>query len=131
MLALKQTCFRINKIVQMNRIVQINRIVQKNRIFQIYRIVKKKQDHSEKQISSRKQTSTRNQTTSTKTNIFIARDIDPNIPCVKLQLVWGETVKSEIDDMIAKMIIDEFLRFKNITRKHYNILCEKVGMVYF
>ena len=55
--------------------------------------------------------------------------MDPNLLCDKLRENLEKPDRSESDNIMAKMIIDELLRNKNITRKQYKAMCEQLGLV--
>ena len=82
-------------------------------------------DISYKQVRSRKQTKSRKQAISNK-NI---KDVDPNHLCDKLRKILSKPNMIESDHTMSKMILDELLRTKSISRKDYNAICKKIGLV--
>ena len=57
-----------------------------------------------------------------KTISFNVVDIDLYILCEKLKVIVQKPVRSEIDITMYKMIMDEFLRTKKITRQEHETL---------
>ena len=104
-------------------------------------------DSSDKQESSRKQVRTRKQVgkkvSSRKSDSVINRecsniedlsinniiDCDPNLLCDKLREILSKPDKIESDYIMTKMIIDELLRTKCISRKEFNGMCKQIGLV--
>ena len=82
-------------------------------------------DISYKQVRSRKQTKSSKQTISND-NII---DSDPNHLCGKLREILSKPEMSENDYTMSKMILDELLRTKSITRKNYNAICKNIGLI--
>ena len=113
MLALKRT------FCQLNRIVQKNKIIQKQDS-------SSKHESSNKQAGSSKQYSSNKQDTSSKKDISTnyLLDVDLNILCESLQKLLEKSVKSESDNVLIKMIIDELLRVKAITKRQYKNMSE-------
>ena len=62
---------------------------------------------------------------SSKTISFNVVDIHPYILCEKLKVIVQKPVRSETDITMYKMIMDEFLGTKNITRQEYKRLFKK------
>ena len=79
-------------------------------------------DFSDKQDGSRKRDHTTKQTNNYK-------NIDPNLLCNKLRQNLGKLDRSESDNIMVKMIIDELLRTGCITRKQYKVMCGRIGLV--
>ena len=52
-------------------------------------------------------------------------DADPNMLVEKCKSFWDKPFKTENDFDEVEMILDEFLRTKAITTKHYNIIRQK------
>ena len=82
-------------------------------------------DISYKQVISRKQTKSRKQAISNN-NII---DVDPNHLCNKLRELLSKPDMIESDHTMSKMILDELLRTKSISRKDYNAICKNIGLV--
>ena len=82
-------------------------------------------DISYKQVRSKKQTKSRKQTISNN-NII---DVDPNHLCDKLREILTKPDMIESDYTMSKMILDELLRTKCISRKDYNAFCKNIGLV--
>ena len=82
-------------------------------------------DISYKQVRSRKQTKSRKQAISNN-NII---DVDPNHLCDKLREILSKPDMIERDHTMSKMILDELLRTKSISRKDYNAICKNIGLV--
>ena len=82
-------------------------------------------DISYKQIRSRKQTNSRKQAIS-KNNII---DSDPHHLCEKLRELLSKPNMLENDYTMSKMILEELLRAKSITRKDYNAFCKNIGLI--
>ena len=101
----------------------------------------KKQDSSNKEditnkqvrkkVSSRKSDSVINRECSNIEDLSINNiiDCDPNLLCDKLREILSEPDKIESDYIMTKMIIDELLRAKCISRKEYNGMCKQIGLV--
>ena len=83
-------------------------------------------DISYKQVRSRKQTKSRKQAISNNNNI---PDVDPNHLCNKLREILSKLDIIESDYTMSKMILDELLRTKSISRKDYNAICKNIGLV--
>ena len=84
-----------------------------------------KQGRSSKHDSPNKQDSSSKQDIST--NYLIA--VDPIILCEKLQETLEKSVKSVSVIVLIKMIIDELLRVKAITRRQYNNMCKNFDFI--
>ena len=82
-------------------------------------------DLSNKQVRSRKQTKSKKQAISNN-NII---DADPNRLCDKLREILSKPDMSENDYTMSKMILDELLRTKSVTRKDYNAFCKNIGLI--
>ena len=96
-----------------------------------------KQDRSSKQVSSNKQDRSSKQTISNKQDKSSKQDIssnniidmDPNLLCDKLREILSKFDRSESDNTMVKLIIDELLRTKRITRKEYKGICAQAGLL--
>ena len=82
-------------------------------------------DISYKQVRSRKQTKSKKQAISNN-NIT---DTDPNLLCDKLREILSKSDMTESDYTMSKMILDELLRTKCISRNDYNSFCKKIGLI--
>ena len=82
-------------------------------------------DISYKQNRSRKQTKSSKQSIS---NNIIGKD-DPNQLCDKLRENSSKPNMGESDYTMSKMILDELLRTKCISRKEYNAICKNIGLL--
>ena len=82
-------------------------------------------DISYKQVRSRKQTKSRKQAISNN-NII---DVDPNHLCDKLREILSKPDMIESDFTMSKMILDELLITKSISRKDYNAICKNIGLI--
>ena len=82
-------------------------------------------DISYKQVRSRKQTKSSKQSISND-NII---DSDSNHLCGKLREILSKPDMSENDYTMSKMILDELLRTKSITRKNYNAIFKNIGLI--
>ena len=82
-------------------------------------------DISYKQVRSGKQTKSTKQTISND-NII---DTDPNHLCDKLREILSKPDMLENDYTMSKMILDELLRTKSITRRNYNAFCKIIGLI--
>ena len=82
-------------------------------------------DISYKQVRSRKQTKSRKQAIS---NINIIDSV-PNHLCEKLREILSKPDMSENDFTMSKMILDELLRTKSVTRKYYNAIFKNIGLI--
>ena len=82
-------------------------------------------DISYKQVRSRKQTKSKKQSISNN-NII---DADPNHLCDKLREILSKPDMLENDYTMCKMILDELLRTKCISRKDYNAFCKNIGLI--
>ena len=82
-------------------------------------------DLSYKQVRSRKQSKSKKQTISNN-NII---DTDPNHLCDKLRDILSKSDMTENDFTMSKMILDELLRIKSISRKDYNAICKDLGLM--
>ena len=91
----------------------------------------RKQVKNKKRASSNKQDCSNNQDCSNIEDISINNiyDNDPNRLCDKLKEILSKPDMLESDYTITKMIIDELLRVKCITRKQYKAMCEKIGLI--
>ena len=92
-----------------------------------------KQVRTRKQIRTKKQDSTSNQERSNIEDLSINNitDAEPDLLCDKLRETLSKSVMLESDYTMVQMIIDEILRVRCITRKHYKAMCEKIGLKYF
>ena len=82
-------------------------------------------DSSNKQVKSRKQIKSKKQAISNN-NII---DSDPNHLCDKLREILSKTDMLENDYIMCKMILDELLRTKCMSRKGYNGICKNIGLI--
>ena len=82
-------------------------------------------DISYKQVRSRKQTKSKKQSISNN-NII---DADPNHLCDKLREILSKPDMLENDYTMSKMILDELLRTKCISRKEYNAIFKNLGLI--
>ena len=91
----------------------------------------RKQDSSRKQVRTKKQDSINNQEFSNIEDISINNitDADPDLLCDKLRETLSKSIMLESDYTMAKMIIDELLRVKCITRKRHNAMCKNIGFI--
>ena len=82
-----------------------------------------------KKVTSRKKDSMTNQECSNIEDLSINNiiDCDPNLLCDKLREILSKSDMKENDYTMTKMIIDELLRTKCISRKQYNAMCKKKG----
>ena len=85
-------------------------------------------DCSRKQFRSRKQVSTRKQDDSNKQDISVnyITDVDPDLLCDKLREILEKPDRIESDNTMIKMIIDELLGVKALTKKQYNNMCKNL-----
>ena len=82
-------------------------------------------DSSNKEVKSRKQIKSKKQAISNN-NII---DSDPNHLCDKLREILSKTDMLENDYIMCKMILDELLRTKCMSRKDYNGICKNIGLI--
>ena len=77
-----------------------------------------------------KQGSSNKQDCSDKQDITINCIIDtnPNHLCDKLREILSKPDKIESDYTMSKMILDELLRTKCLSRKDYNTICKNIGL---
>ena len=90
-----------------------------------------KEVRTRKQVRTKKQDCTNNQECSNIEDITINSiiDADPDRLCDKLGEILSKPNMSENDYTMSKMILDELLRTKSISRKEYNALCKNIGLV--
>ena len=88
------------------------------------------QDSSNKQVRSRKQNSSNKQDKPSKQDISSNNiiDMNPNVLCDKLRDILSKPDMTESDYTMSKMLLDELLRTKSITRKDYNGMCKQIGI---
>ena len=86
---------------------------------------------SNKQFRSRKQTKCKKEPSLNNQDISIINiiDSDPNHLCDKLREILSKSDMSENEYTMSKMILDELLRTKSITRKDYNSICKNIGLI--
>ena len=82
-------------------------------------------DGSNRQVKSKKHNKTKKQGFSNN-NIT---DTDPNHLCGKLKEILSKPDMSENDYIMSKMILDELIRTKCISRKEYNGFCKNIGLL--
>ena len=82
-------------------------------------------DVSYKQVRSRNQKNSRKQAISNN-NII---DVDPNHLCDKLREILSKPDMIKSDYTMSKMILDELLRTKCLSRKDYNAFCKNTGLI--
>ena len=89
------------------------------------------QVRSRKQIKSKKQASSNKQDCLNKQDISFNNilDSDPNLLCDKLREILSKPDMLENDYSMSKMILDELLRTKCISRKDYNAFCKNIGVI--
>ena len=80
-----------------------------------------KQESSRKQHRSSKQNSSHDQGISNSYKI----DVDPDLLSDKLREFLEKSDRSESDNIMIKMIIDEVLTVKATTERQYNSICKK------
>ena len=83
-----------------------------------------KQVRSRKQVSARKQDRSSNQDVSNKedrANNYIT-DVHPDLLCDRLREILEKPDRLESDNTMIKMILDELLRVKAITKRLYNAM---------
>ena len=56
-------------------------------------------------------------------------DVDPNHLCGKFREILTKPDMIDSDYTMSKMILDELLRTKSISRKDYNAICKNIGLV--
>ena len=56
-------------------------------------------------------------------------DSDPNQLCDKLREILSKPNMIASDYTMSKMILDELLRTKSISRKDYNAFCKNLGLI--
>ena len=90
-----------------------------------------KQVRSRKQIKSKKEASLNKQDCLNKQDISINNiiDSDPNHLCDKLREILSKSDMTENDSAMSKMILNELIRTKSITRKDYNAFCKNIGLI--
>ena len=90
-----------------------------------------KQVRSVRQNKSKKQASSNKQGCSNKQDISINNiiDSDPILLCDKLREILSKPDMVENDYTMSKMILDELLRTKCISRKDYNAICKNIGLI--
>ena len=95
--------------------------------------VSNKQVRTRKQVSTRKQDRSSNQDDSNKQDISNKdiTDVDPDLLCDKLRETLSKSVMLESDYTMIKMIIDELLRVKAITKRQHNTICKKCDLKNF
>ena len=94
-------------------------------------------DSSNKQVTSRKQTKSKKQANSNKHDCSNKQDIsinniidsDPNLLCDKLREILSKPDMLENDYTMLKMILNELLRTKCISRKQYNAICKNIELL--
>ena len=88
-------------------------------------------DFSNKVDKSRKQNKSVKKASSNKHDISINHiiDVDPNHLCDKLREVLSKSYMIENDYTMSKMILDELLRTKCVSRRDYNSICKNIGLV--
>ena len=88
-------------------------------------------DSSNKQVRSVRQNKSKKQASSNKQDISIniIFDNDPNLLCDKLRENLSKPNMFENDYTMTKMILDELLRTKCISRKEYNAICKNIGLI--
>ena len=80
-----------------------------------------KQDRSRKQVNPKVQNSFSEQDSFGDS----IKDIDPNMLFEKLNTIWEKRIRSETNLMLAKVVLDEILKVKSITRREINNICKK------
>ena len=100
-------------------------------------------DNTNQKIISKKQNTTIKKRRSTKKDNLIIQDtsnikdisnnniadVDPNLLCDKLKEILSKPDMVESDYSMSKMILDELLRTKCISRKDYNGICKNIGLI--
>ena len=89
-----------------------------------------KQVRSRKQVSARKQDRSSNQDVSNKedrANNYIT-DVHPDLLCDRLREILEKSDRLESDNTMIKMILDELLRVKAITKRQYNAMYQNCGL---
>ena len=100
-------------------------------------------DNSNKKISSKKRNTPTKKDRSTKKDDLINHDSsniedisiiniydnDPNRLCDKLREILSKSDMIESDYTMSKMILDELLRTRCISKKEYNGICKNIGLV--
>ena len=94
-------------------------------------------DSSNKQVRSVRQNKTKKQTNSNKHDCSNKQDIsinniidsDPNILCDKMREILSKPDMVESDYTMLKMILNELLRTKCISRKQYNAICKNIELL--
>ena len=89
------------------------------------------QVRSRKQNKSKKQASSNIQDCLNKQDISINSiiDSDPNLLCDKMREILSKPDMVESDHTMLKMILDEFLGTKCISRKQYNAICKNIELL--
>ena len=59
-------------------------------------------------------------------NIIVS---DPNHLCEKVREILSKPDMLENDYTMSKMILDELIRTKSVTRKDYNAICKNIGLI--
>ena len=90
-----------------------------------------KEVRKRKQVRIKKRDSIDNQECSNIEDISINNiiDADPNHLCDKLREILSKPEMLELDYTMSKMILDELLRVKCISRKVYNSVCKNIGFI--
>lgn len=100
-------------------------------------------DNTNQKIISKKQNTTIKKRRSTKKDNLIIQDtsnikdisnnniadVDPNLLCDKLKEILSKPDMVESDYSMSKMILDELLKTKCISRKDYNGICKNIGLI--
>ena len=86
----------------------------------------KKRNTPIKKVRSTKKDNLVIQNNSNTENIF---DNDPNLLCDKLKEILSKPDMVESDYSMSKMILDELLKTKCISRKDYNGICKNIGLI--
>ena len=88
-------------------------------------------DFSDQLNSLNKQIKSKKRTISKKLDITINNiaDNDPNLLCDKLKEILSKPDMLESDYTMSKMILDELLKTKCISKKDYNGFCKNIGLV--
>ena len=90
-----------------------------------------KEVRKRKQVRIKKRDSIDNQECSNIEDISINNiiDADPNHLCDNLREILSKPEMLELDYTMSKMILDEILRVKCISRKDYNSVCKSIGFI--
>ena len=61
--------------------------------------------------------------------LVILTDVYPDLLCDKLRETLSKSVMLESDYTMVKMVLDEFLKVRCISRKQYKRVCEKIRLI--